>query len=108
MALVLLILILITQVILIALVQHGRKKIESNQAAALILGRSRVGTISMGRQSHQNPKIDFDPVTTRRDTEDLPRSGRESRVRTARKGGDLRASNPDDGGFSNDPGTPPA
>ena len=63
--------------------------------AVASLFQSRISTIRMGQRSIQDPEVDFQPRTTRRDTPDIPATGRMSSAHVVHDGGDLHDSGSD-------------
>ena len=59
--------------------------------------RPRQSRIRGGLSNSLPPSVDYNPVTARRDTEDIPRTGRGSRLKFVRKGGDVDEGIRDDG-----------
>ena len=70
--------------------------------------RARQSKIVADRVYQARPDIDSRARTTRRDTEDLPRTGRQSRVAQSRQGGDLFDRVDHDRGLQQGAGSPAA
>lgn len=78
---------ILTLILTYALVNEVRlrrlkKELKTTDKVISTLLRARMTRIKAGTRSFKDPDIDFDPKTSTRDTDDLPRTGRIGKIHT--------------------------